>query len=141
MILILSTTRIEGLEGTYATPNLIGPADLNHADIVYTDNERVIDLAKKFNVEVRDFPKHPPTVKEGTPPQSPQSPKNEEKEEVGASEPENVLTPLDIPETKVVTGPEDMDDETLRAYAIGQGITRANSMKRDTIIAKLNKNK
>ena len=137
MILILSTTRIEGLEGTYATPNLIGPADLNHAEVVYTDNERVIDLAKKFNVEIRDFPKHPPTVKEGTPPQSPQSPKNEEKEDLGATDSQDVLTPLDIPETKVVTGPQDMDDETLRAYAKGQGLKRIKNMKRETILAKL----
>lgn len=61
MILIFSgTRRIEGLAGTYAAPNLASKADIANANVIYTDNKRIIDMAKEFNIEVRDFPKHPP---------------------------------------------------------------------------------
>lgn len=60
MVLIFSGSRIDGLEGVYASPNLASRADMVHADLIYTDNKRIIDMAKEFNIEVRDFPKHPP---------------------------------------------------------------------------------
>lgn len=60
MVLIFSGSRIEGLEGVYASPNLASRADMVHADLVYTDNKRIIDMAREFNIEVRDFPKVPP---------------------------------------------------------------------------------
>ena len=63
MTVIFSSERIEGLEGVYATPALATMIDFSGASLVYTDNKRLIALAKEANIQVRDFPKHPPTGK------------------------------------------------------------------------------
>lgn len=69
MVMIFSNTRIVGLLGTYASPAMVTDVDIAHATVVYTDNEKIKAMAKKHNVEVRDFPKHPPAGMGTTPPQ------------------------------------------------------------------------
>lgn len=64
MILIFSSDRIEGLSGTYATATLASEGDVAKANLIYTDNKRIIQMAKKLEVTVRDFPKHPPSSDE-----------------------------------------------------------------------------
>jgi len=68
MIMIFSSARIEGLEGTYVVAGMATEIDVAHATVAYTDNERIRAMARKLNVEVRDFPKHPPTGEEATSP-------------------------------------------------------------------------
>ena len=63
MVVIFSGERIEGLMGNYAAPSLATGAELIGATVAYTDNKRIIALAREKGVEVRDFPKHPPTNK------------------------------------------------------------------------------
>ena len=63
MVVIFSSGRIEGLEGTYAAPSMASNADIAKASVVYTDNKRIIAMAKTMGIQVRDFPKHPPTGK------------------------------------------------------------------------------
>lgn len=107
MVVIFSGTRIEGLEGTYAVPALASQADIAHADVIYTDNKRIIAMAKKSGVTVRDFPKHPPTVKvEKTIPQ-PEMPVT--------TEPLMVLEPLEpieeVIDASVLTASSSIEDD------------------------------
>lgn len=148
MIVIFSNTRIEGLQGTYATPAMATETDVVHADVIYTDNERIIAMAKKLNVAYKDFPKQPPKTKGTTPPQPSQGKiVAEEKvlEPLGdvltpiAPEPvvdETVLTATSVPVT-----PDTMELTELRVYAKANGIARAAKMKRETILEKLKKAK
>lgn len=91
MTVIFSSERIEGLEGVYATPALATIIDFSGATLVYTDNKRLIALAKEANVAVRDFPKHPPTGKVAatTPP-----PKADEPIVTPATDGPLVMTPI-----------------------------------------------
>ena len=119
MTMIFSPTSIEGLNGTYAVAGLATEIDIAHADVVYTDSERIIAMANKLNIEVRDFPKHPPTGKEATSPKplkievnvsaNVEKAKNTSIDEIGdvltplvmAEQPkEGVLTATSVPEVK-----------------------------------------
>ena len=111
MILIISSTRIEGLNGTYASPNLVGETDISHADVVYTNNKRIMELAKNFNVEVRDFPKHPPTGNEAKKSSTPPSPKTEDKSA-------DVLTPIGDVLTPIGKAEEKEDKDVLTATSV-----------------------
>lgn len=134
MTVIFSSERREGLVGIYATPALATIIDFNGATLAYTDNKRLIALGKEAGVEVRDFPKQPPTgkVEKNTPP-----PKSEET----VTPSNDVLGPLVMtPVTAPTTAFDDLMAGNLSDEAIinKHGITKRQltAQKRKVTIAK-----
>lgn len=132
MTVIFSGVKIEGLRGRYCVPNLVTQADLVGVTLVYTDNKRVIDMANELNIEVRDFPKHPPASAE-------KEDKKEEPKIQESSEPlVDIFQPIDMGNATISIGhSESTEPAVVKETTLEEDIL-ADVLTKEQILAKHN---